>query len=263
MTRFSRSVHVGITLLGVLLVWEGSARFFGISRVVLPAPSVIFQETLKTYHFLPSHIIATLSEILAGFLAAAVVGVILGILIAASDYLRSVLLPIIVSLQIIPKIALAPLILIWFGFGLMSKVAISFLIAFFPILVNTLSGLMSVEPELIDLVRGMKGTEVQIFRKIRIPAALPHIFAGFKISITLSVVGATVGEFVGSAKGLGYIILLSEAELNTPLMFTALMSLSVLGISLYGLVVLAERMIIPWHVDKQILVRGISSGEGG
>jgi NitT/TauT family transport system permease protein len=253
---------VGFTLAGAILLWEMATRVFGISKIVLPAPTAVVQEMLKVYFLLPAHILATMIAILAGFVAAAVIGILVGVLVAASDYLRGVLFPIIVTIQIVPKIALAPLVLIWFGFGLSSKVAISFLIAFFPILVNTLSGLMSVEPELIDLVRGIRGTKRQVFTKIRLPAALPHIFAGLKISITLAVVGATVGEFIGSERGLGYLIILSEAELNTPLMFTAIAALAALGLAMYGLVLLFERLIIPWHVAQQDIVREISSGEG-
>lgn len=259
--KLRRNISVGLTLLAIIIAWELATYIFAISKVILPAPTEVAKEFTIKYFLLPPHIMTTVYEVLIAFAVAAVIGILLGILIVYSDFVREVLFPIIISLQIVPKIALAPLVLIWFGYGLLSKIVIAFLVAFFPILVNTMTGLVAVEPELIDLARGLRATKFQIFRKIRFPNALPNIFAGFKISITLSVVGAVVGEFIGGDQGLGYLVMLSNYEINTPLMFTSLAILAAVGLSLFGCVVLLEKVVIPWHISQEEELV-ISSQEG-
>src|SRR5262249_54782083 len=147
-----------------------------------------------------------------------------------------VIMPILLISQLVPKVAIAPLLLIWFGYGLTPKVFIAFLIAFFPIVVNTASGLAAVDKPLLDLARSLEATRFQIFRKLRLPTALPELFSGMKIAMTLAVIGAIIGEFVGGSSGLGYLIIVANSELNTPLAFAALLLLSAGGIALYALV---------------------------
>jgi NitT/TauT family transport system permease protein len=167
-------------------------------------------------------------------------------LIVSSRFLSRVFMPMILALQVIPKIAIAPLILIWFGFGVGGKVVIAMTVAFFPVLVNTTSGLHSVQPEILDLARSLHASKLRLLQKVLFPNALPYIFTGLKISMTLSVVGAVIGEFIGGNQGLGYLIQQAQFEINTPLMVAAIFLLAIIGLAAYGLVALAERLCIPW-----------------
>ncbi|MDP7385411.1 MAG: ABC transporter permease, partial [Nitrospinota bacterium] len=173
------------------------------------------------------------------------------VLIVWYKFLEDVLYPLLVILQIIPKIAIAPLLLIWVGYGATSKVLIAFLIGYFPIVVSMITGLRLVEADLLDLARSFRATKWQILAKIRFPNSLPFLFNGLQISITLAVIGAIVGEFVGGSKGLGYLIIVSNYELNTPLMFTSLFLLSIIGLSLFGLIVKLQKVMIPWAVQEE------------
>ena len=164
----------------------------------------------------------------------------------------SVSMPLIVMSQTIPKVAIAPILVVWLGFGMLPKIAVAFLIAFFPIVVSTVAGLKSVETEMIDLVRSMGSTTSQIMLRVRGPTALPQMFAGFKIAICLSVVGAVVGEFVGSDRGLGYLILISTGNLDGPMTWSALFILVGIGVSLFSIVSKIEHWVIPWHVSVRV-----------
>jgi NitT/TauT family transport system permease protein len=158
-------------------------------------------------------------------------------------------MPLLLVAQLVPKVAIAPILLIWFGYGLLPKILIAFLVAFFPIVVNVASGLAAVERELLDLGHSLEATRWQIFWKFRMPTALPELFSGMKIAITLAVIGAIIGEFVGGNRGLGYLILIANQDLDTPLAFAALLILSVVGIVLYALIELAEWLLIPWSAS--------------
>ena len=157
--------------------------------------------------------------------------------------------PLLVASQSIPKVAVAPILLVWFGTGIKSKLAMAFVIAFFPVVVDTATGLRSTSPELIELARSLQCTRLQTFFKIQLPSALPSIFSGAKIAVTLSVIGAVIGEFIGSNEGLGNLLLTANSQLNSPLVWASLTVLSVLGVILYGFVVVAERLLMPWAVD--------------
>jgi NitT/TauT family transport system permease protein len=186
-----------------------------------------------------------------GFALSIVVGVPLALAIFLwPPFARSVY-PLLVSSQAIPKAAVAPLFVVWFGFGLLPKVLIAFLIAFFPIVINTVVGLASLEPEKIQLARSMGFGPSKIFFKIRLPSALPAIFGGLKIAITLAVVGAIVGEFVGGDSGLGYLLMQANGSMDTPLLFAGLVGLTLIGVALFLLVELAERLAIPWHTSAR------------
>jgi NitT/TauT family transport system permease protein len=170
--------------------------------------------------------------------------------------LRDIIMPLLLVAQLVPKVAVAPLLLIWFGYGLMPKVLIAFLVAFFPIVVNGASGLGSVEPELLDLGSSLQASRWQTFWKFRVPSALPEIFSGMKIAVTLAIIGAIIGEFVGGNRGLGYLIIVANQELDTPLAFAAILLLSAVGIILYALIELIERMLLPWHAPTELLAAG-------
>jgi len=196
-----------------------------------------------------NHGLDTLWAVLAGFLVSILVAGPLAVLIVSSRTLERTLMPLIVISQTVPKVAIAPLFIIWMGFGQMPKISIAFLIAFFPILVATIGGLKSVETELLDLVRSMSATRAQIIRKVQIPAALPQFFSGLKISVCLAVVGAIVGEFVGSDKGLGFLLLTATGALNAKQVYATLVILILMGIVLYWIVCDLEKRLLPWHVS--------------
>jgi NitT/TauT family transport system permease protein len=195
--------------------------------------------------------VPTLSATLAGFALSAVVGVPIAMWIAYSRLVESFVYPLLVFSQSIPKVAIAPLFVVWFGFGLIPKVIAAFLLGFFPVIVATVQGFKSVEGDVIDLARSMGANPLKIFLKFRLPHALPSIFSGLKVSITLAVVGAVVGEFVGSNSGLGYVMQKASGTFDLPLMFAALVVLSSLGVVLFLILEMIERWLLPWHASQR------------
>lgn len=241
----------GLTMLALLVLWESSIVMFKIPEYLVPAPSQILLEMIAQRDVLWTHTLVTTSEVLAGFALSVAVGVPLAVLIVYSPFFEGTIYPLLVSSQTIPKVAIAPLFLFWFGFGATSKVVVAFLIAFFPVVIATVVGFRLIEPEMIHLARSMGASAIRTFLKIRLPHALPNIFAGLKVAITLAVVGAVVGEFVGADRGLGYVIVLATGALNTRLLFAAIAFLSILGIVLFFLVNLVERLVLPPHLVAQ------------
>jgi NitT/TauT family transport system permease protein len=183
---------------------------------------------------------------LYGFLLALLVGLPLAVAVANSRPLNLMFYPLLIALQSVPKVALAPMILVWLGTGLESKLAIVWLVAFFPIIVDTAAGLRSTPRELLELAHSLNASPLQIFLKVQLPAALPFVVTGAKVAITLAVIGAVIGEFVGSSEGLGFLLLSATSQLDTPLAFAALFALSVLGIFVYALVGMGEKMMSSW-----------------
>jgi len=258
-------------LVGVLVLWEAATRAFHIPNFIMPAPSAIVGEGWEwRYRFLdhtwvtlyetlggftptridsvkpPSVSWVTLYETLGGFTLSILVGVPLAVLIVYSPVLKSALYPLIVLAQSVPKIAVAPVLLLILGHGEIPKVIVAFLVAFFPVVVDTATGLAATPPELLDLSRSYRASAFKTFVKVRLPMALPFFFAGAKVAITLSVIGAVVGEFVGSDKGLGYVILSATSYWKTELAFSSMILLSVMAILLFGAVSLVERLVCPW-----------------
>jgi NitT/TauT family transport system permease protein len=233
-------------LLAALVVWEGATRAFHIPNFIMPAPSAILGEGWAWRYRFIGHSWVTLYETLGGFALSIAVGVPLAVLIVYSPALRSALYPLIVLTQSVPKIAIAPVLLLILGYGAMPKVIVAFLVAFFPVVVDTATGLAATPPELLDLSRSYRASPFKTFLKVRLPMALPFFFAGAKVAITLSVIGAVVAEFVGSDKGLGYVILSATSYWKTELAFSAMLLLSVMAICLFGAVSLAERVLCPW-----------------
>jgi NitT/TauT family transport system permease protein len=234
------------TLAGALLVWEAATRVLHVPRFVMPAPSAIVAEGWDwRYRFL-GHAWVTLYETLGGFALSIAVGVPLAVLIVYSPVLRNALYPLIVLAQSVPKIAIAPVLLLVLGYGEIPKVVVAFLVAFFPVVVDTATGLAATPPELLDLSRSYRASAFKTFVKVRLPMAMPFIFAGAKVAITLAVIGAVVGEFVGSDKGLGYVILSATSYWKTELAFSSMVLLSVMAILLFGAVSLVERLMCPW-----------------
>lgn len=241
-----------VAVLITLAVWEAAVRVFKVPELILPAPSVVFHHIWTKRELYIAFSQPTLIEILAGFAVAAVAGIGLGILVSFSELARRTAYPLLVSSQMVPKVAIAPVFIIWFGTGLQAKVLISFLIAFFPIMVSTMVGLEAIEADMVRLFRSMGAGAYRTFIKLRLPAALPNIFAGLKIGMSLAVVGAVVAEFVAADRGLGYYLLYANGQLDTPGVFGALLVLTVIGVVLYYIVEAVERMFVPSALSKDI-----------
>ena len=234
-------------MVALIAVWEAAARLFSIPPYLLPAPSQIVVSMDSNAIILIKESVVTTFEILLGFALSVAVGVPLALAIYLWRPFARAVYPLLVSSQAVPKVAVAPLFLVWFGFGLLPKVLIAFLIAFFPVVINTAMGLASLEREKIYLAQSMGLGSVATFFKIQLPNALPSIFAGLKISITFAVVGAVVGEFVGGQGGLGYLLLIANGNMDTALLFSGIVALTLLGIVLFALVGLLERLVLPPH----------------
>jgi len=236
---------------GLVVLWELSYRVFNIPKFVVPAPLGIIAETWEWRWRLASHAGVTLYETLAGFALSIVVGTPLAILIVYSGFLRRALYPLLVVTQAVPKVAIAPVLLLLLGAGEVSKVVVAFLVAFFPVVVDTATGLAATPPELLDLSRSYRASALKTFAKVRFPMALPFFFSGLKVAVTLAVIGAVVGEFVGSDKGLGYVIVSATSYWKSNLAFGAMGLLALMAVALFGLVELAERLICPWYAFAQ------------
>lgn len=234
------------TLIAAVVAWEVATRAFRVPRFIMPAPSAILGEGWDWRYRFIEHTWVTLYETLGGFALSMAVGVPLAVLIVYSPTLRLALYPLIILAQSVPKIAIAPVLLLILGFGEFPKMVVAFLVAFFPVVVDTATGLAATPPELLDLSRSYRASRFKTFLKVRLPLALPFIFAGAKVAITLSVIGAVVGEFVGSDKGLGYVILSATSYWKTELAFSAMIILSLMAIVLFAAVSLVERWLCPW-----------------
>lgn len=248
-------------LLGTLVVWEITWRIFNIPRFVVPLPSGIIVETWAWRWYLLSHSWVTLYETLAGFALSIAVGTPLAVMLVYSPFLRGALYPLLVVTQAVPKVAIAPVLLLLLGAGEVSKVVVAFLVAFFPIVVDTATGLAATPPELLDLSRSYRASQLKTFIKVRFPMALPFFFSGLKVAVTLSVIGAVVGEFVGSDKGLGYVIVSATSYWKSNLAFGAMLLLAVMAVGLFGLVELVERLVCPWYAlarEQQEVVEELS-----
>jgi NitT/TauT family transport system permease protein len=238
--------HV-IALVVFFGVWEGFVRLSGIRPYLLPSPVAVVSETFSSFSLLMENMWVTVFEALAGFALAAVVGVALAIFLVYVPLLRGVVMPYLVAFNAVPKVAFAPLLIIWLGLGIQSKIALSFLIAFFPIVVNTATGMYEIEPNLINLTRLMKATKRQQFTKIRIPHSLPGFFDGLKIALPIAIIGAIVAEFVASRNGLGHLIIAAGVQLNTELVFAAILVIAVFSMILYALLAWLETRVLRWR----------------
>jgi NitT/TauT family transport system permease protein len=240
-----------VTFVLVVALWEWMARRGLFPAYVLPSPTAIFTRMVNTYDLLIEHAIMTSLEILAGFTVAAVVGVLLAGAIVFVKPIERAIYPWLVVVQVIPKVALGPLFVVWLGFGFLPKVIIAFLLAFFPIVIDTMIGLRSVSRDSLFLMRSMGAGFGKVFTHLQLPNALPNIFGSLKIAITLATVGAIVGEFIGANKGLGYVLISANGVLDTVLLFVALFWISAIALVFYGLVALLEHAFVWWHVSMR------------
>ncbi len=243
-----------LVLAGAVGLWQAYVVVFDIREIILPPPGTVASALVHRWSVLEPELLVTLREAVEGFFLAAVVGLLLAIAITASRPIRVALYPLIITSQAIPVIAIAPLLITWFGFGSTSKVLVSALIAFFPMVVSSAAGLASLDSGVVSLMRSFPASGTQIFLRARLPNALPQIFAGLKVAAVLSVVGAVVGEWAGANSGLGYLIIRSNASLSIDLVFASIVLLSVMGVAFFAVVSLAERLVMPWPHPHELRI---------
>jgi len=239
--RYALAIAAHVAL---VLAWYLFVKLGNVPRFVMPSPGATLDALLQPNYNWWGNILVTGTEIFAGYFLALIVGIALALVFTWSKPLESFFMPLLVSLNMIPKVALGPLIIVWFKYGVFPNSLMAFSICVFPILLTTARGLREIEPELLDLVRSLKGSRWQLFTKVQLPGALPYIFSGMKVAAILAVAGAVVGEFLGSDKGLGYLMLQVQVTLDTPAMFMAVIMITLIGMVLYGLVLLLERWLV-------------------
>src|SRR5262245_11805921 len=249
--RRQKPALIALGLGGTILFWEAVVQGFGIKPYILPAPSLIAAQLARRWTVILDAASFTGQSMLIGFAVSVLLGIALALIVAGSRRLQDLIYPVLVFLQIIPKIAIAPLFIIWIGYGLTSKVLIVFLLSFFPVLVSAITAFKSVDPEIMDLARSTGASQMRIFFMVRLPHALPTLFTGIKVAAALSATAAVVAEFVASDRGLGYKILEYQNNFDTPMTFGVILVLCVMGLLLYGAVELVERLAIPWHVSRR------------
>jgi NitT/TauT family transport system permease protein len=230
--------------IALLLAWYLFVRLGNVPKFVMPSPGDTLDALLQPNYNWWANVAVTATEIFGGYFLALVVGVALALAFTWSKTLESFFMPLLVSLNMIPKVALGPLIIVWFKYGVFPNTLMAFSICVFPILLTTARGLREIEPELLDLVRSLKGSRWQLFSKVQLPGALPYIFSGMKVGAILAVAGAIVGEFLGSDRGLGYLMLQVQVTLDTPAMFMAVIMITLIGMLLYGAVLVLERWLV-------------------
>ncbi|MGC3965396.1 MAG: ABC transporter permease [Rhodocyclaceae bacterium] len=235
----------------VLVLWDLAVRLFKIPAYLIPPPLEVLHQLVTQWKMLLGESLPTIYATMGGFALSVIIGVPIAMLIAYSRTVESYVYPLLVFSQSIPKVAIAPLFVVWFGFGIVPKIIVAFLLGFFPIVVATVMGFKSVEADMVDLARSMGSSRWKMFYKISLPQALPSIFSSMKVSVTLAVVGAVVGEFVGANSGIGYVLQRANGSFDLPLMFAALVVLSLIGVLLFGLIDLVERYAIPWHASQR------------
>jgi NitT/TauT family transport system permease protein len=242
-----RVLRIAVFYVAMVLLWEFVTRLSQVPDWLVPAPSQILGVITEKNSVMLSHTLVTLKETLLGFVLALGLGVACAIGIVHFPLLRDTLYPSLIMFNSFPKVAIAPLFVVWIGVGIESKIANAFLTAVFPIVLNTIMGLTNMDPELLELVRSMSKSRWVLFWKIRFPYSLPYVFAGCKIAISLAVIGAIVGEFISGRSGLGYLVLSANNYFNTPMAFAALLYLVLMSLALYGMVILAEKFMLPWY----------------
>jgi len=238
-----------IFFLLLLLLWEFLVLVVQVPKFILPPPRDLYHVFIEKFYIITNHAVITFTEAVGGFALSLFLGVGFAISVVYSRRLQNTIYPLIVILYAMPKSALAPLMVIWIGYGIFSKMAIAFLVAFFPIVVNTVVGLKEVEPELLDLARIYRGSQWDVFRKIRLPNSLPYMFAGIKVALILSVTGAIVAEFVAANQGLGYLVLQANYSLDTAFALVVLLILALLSLGLFMAVDIVQRRAVPWSAE--------------
>lgn len=248
---FRRKRNVMLTFLVLLLAWEGAVIVFDTPLYILPAPTDVWAGFMSQPWRMIDNALVTVQIIVVGYAIAVAVSVPLALLIAFSPFVQTTLYPLLIVFQIIPKIAIAPLFLVWFGFGFLPKIMLVFLLSFFPIVISAIAGFRSLDDDIEDFARSTGAGPWRMFVKIRLPQSLPHIFTGLKVGAAMAATAAVVAEFVGSDAGLGYLILEYNGFIETAKVFAAIILLSMAGLLIYYFVEFLERIAIPWHVSQK------------
>ena len=243
-----------LTAIGLFVIWELAVRLFSIPQFILPAPSVIVQETIRFWPGIWYNALQTLMTTVLGFLLAVAFGLVSGTIVGASPLLNRSLNPIMIGFNSIPKVAVVPILVLWFGIGTVPAVITAFLVAFFPVMVNVATGIATLEPELADVLRSLGARKKDILIKIGIPRSLPYFFASLKVAITLAFVGSVIAETVASNKGIGYLMMSASATFRVPLVFSGLMVVAIMGIMMYWVAALIERRMTHWTVRDEAAV---------
>ena len=241
-----------VTLVLLIVLWDLVVRVFDIKPFILPTPWMVGEALVRDFGALVHHGTTTMQEVLAGFALSVLVGVPLALAIASSPLFERAAYPLLVGSQAVPKIAIAPLFVIWLGFGIAPKILMAFLISIFPVIVAGVVGLRSVEAEKLHLARSMGASRWQTFAMFRLPSALPSLFGGLKLAIAFAVTGAVVGEFIGADRGLGRVIMVANGNLDTPALFAAVVVLTAMAVALFYLVEALERVTVRWHVSQRL-----------
>ncbi|EXL09011.1 ABC transporter permease [Aquamicrobium defluvii] len=250
-SRYRKAVSATLSMVALLLMWEAAVFVFAPPVWLLPAPSDIATELFAFPAFYAHHAVYTIRSALIGFAIALVVGMLAAIGIVYSRFLETTIYTLIVGINSIPKIALAPLFIIWLGTGVNSKLAIAALSALFPIAISSVLGLRSADPDALDLARSLRASGFQVLTTIRLPSAAASVFSGVKVGLSFALIGAIAGEFVASSQGLGYVIIISQGTLLTTRVFASLLVLLISGMVLFYVVSYVERLLIPWHVSQR------------
>jgi NitT/TauT family transport system permease protein len=235
-----------------LAIWEAGVRLLNVPAYLMPPPTAVVDVFVKEFPRLAYHGWVTTYEMLLGYALAVAVSIPLAIAITASQRFDRFVTPQLLFFQVVPKVAIAPLFLVWFGVGTTPKVLVAFLISFFPIVIDAAVGLRSMSSEMRDLARSMGASRWQVFARFRLPTSLPYLFSGLKVAATLAVAGAVVGEFVGADKGLGYLLLVTNSNMETALMFATIVALTIIGLVFFYAVEFLEKLLIPWHVTHRV-----------
>jgi NitT/TauT family transport system permease protein len=239
-----------------LVAWQLFVVLGNVPPYLLPTPVAIADTFIDEFGLLLEHGWITIYEMLAGYALAVAIAIPLAIAITSSRRFNEFVMPTMLFFQIVPKVAIAPLFLVWFGVGATPKILVAFLISFFPIVIDAAVGLRSMSPEMGDLAKSMGATRMQVFAQFRLPTSLPYLFSGLKVAATLAIAGTVVGEFVGADKGLGYLLLVTNSNMQTSLMFATIVALTIIGLVFYYLVELLESFLIPWHVTHRVQETG-------
>ena len=247
----ARSWRPVALLLGCGVAWWAVTASGLVAPYLVPSPGATLQIMIDKSGYLLTHTWVTTYETLLGFVLAVAIGVLAAVVMVYSETVEKTLYPVLLFAQVIPKIAIAPLFVVWLGFGAGPKVLVAVLVAFFPVVISMVTGLKAVDPEMLELSATMGAGPLKTFAKIRFPASLPYLFSGLKVAVTLAVTGAVVGEFVGANAGLGFVILQANGNLDTPMLFAGLVIMSLIGVVLFVLVELAEQLLLPWHASRR------------
>lgn len=240
-----------VLLIICFALWWAVAAAEIVEPYLVPSPGTTLDVMVDKADYLWEHSWVTTYETVLGFVIAVAVGVLAAVVMVYSSTVEKTLYPILLFAQVVPKIAIAPLFVVWLGFGITPKILIAVLIAFFPVVISMVTGLKAVDPEMLQLSSTMGASPWQTFVKIRFPSSLPHLFSGLKVAVTLAVTGAVVGEFVGANEGLGYVILQANGNLDTPMLFAGLIMMSLIGVVLFVIVEIAEHLLLPWHASRR------------